>query len=259
MKKSFWFLLVGILFGCRSSTPLIITEGTTAVCFGTINYIVIGADTKSVVLDPVTNKPIYFGRVTKVHQKNNIIYASAGFLKNSFLNIDIIEIINGLTLTGIDLKSNIKQIDQAIYGSLQYSAQVTKEQAPAQFKSKYLDKNLSTFAFGTYENGKPIVGYLNFICKVNSNGKVYLKDSICVHDSMPVIFPIGHGESIDSINHRNPDFYKSYRSPLDLLNDLIRMQARRNPEDVNDTIDIIGINAQGIQMFEKENVKTIIE
>jgi len=252
MKKSiaiFLFPAIILLFTVPTHGQGIY-GGSTAVCIATKDSILIGADSKLLLLDRKGNLN-EAGRACKVHRQNNLVYAAVGILFNKFPPFDPIRIISDLPMKDSSLRKKMEAVVTATKDGYKMVLDEAEANSPLYFKDKMLGKTFTTFLFGSFENGKPVIGFLSFKCKKSSNGVTYVKDSIIINYEVPLCLAIGHSRSIDSILVSNPEFVGNGRSVMEGIIELIRYESKRTPLEVNDRINLIGISCNGTKWYQK--------
>lgn len=243
MKK-----IVLILFLFFITQPLL---ATSIVVLITSNYIIIGADSKRMIINAENNFTVN-ETVCKIRTVNDYCFASAGFVASSASGYSSDKVIKQVLSKTTSIKNAVRQIQKELTAVLQAELNCQKKHQPKQYlKSMESKDHLLEIVLLRVVNQKPQAFILGFEVENAERGTVqsYVKDcgTDCVATGPKLVF-LGEYSGMEKYladPHQNED-------PAILVNQLILSQSKITPRSVGAPISLAKINAAGLEWIKQQ-------
>lgn len=235
-----------LLFGCLLifiNQPLF---ATSIVVLITQNYIIIGADSKRMIIDAekdfTTNQT-----VCKIRRVGNYCYAAAGLVASASTSFSTDSIINYHLKHQKNFDKALKAIQKDITTALQRELQVQKEKHPAQYhKTLEMKANLLEVVILSINNQVPQAHILGFELTDEKNTTIKTYTAVSsgnnAHHGKQFFF-LGEYSGMEKYLNTMP----SQSDPVKLVNQLILSQSQITPSSVGAPVSLVKFSTQGME------------
>ena len=238
MKRLFLHILV-----CLLALPVC---ATSIVIYVTPHYILMGADSKRMIIDEKANLTVNES-VCKIRNVGSYCYALAGFVasRSTFFSADSIVALH-LKNSG-DYNEAVKNIARDIRKALKKEFAYQKKNNPLVFHKMALSKeHILEVAILSIRNGKPYVQIIGF--QLSDEEKIKIKDytASCPGDcpqEQTQFYLLGDYSGIEKYLERKGPV----ADPVSLVEKLITLQSHATPNSVGTPVNMIRFTSGGVE------------
>lgn len=238
MKRFFLNILV-----CLLALPVC---ATSIVIYVTPNYILMGADSRRMIIDEKANLTV-IESVCKIRKAGSYCYALAGFVasRSTFFSADSIIAVHLANET--DYSKAVKNITRDIRKALRKEFAYQKENNPQVYQKMLLSKeHILEVAILSVRNNKPFVQIVGF--ELADEERIKVKDYTascpgdCPNDEKQ-FYLLGDYAGIEKYLERK----EAIADPVMLVEKLITLQSHATPNSVGTPINMIRYSAEGVE------------
>ena len=224
---------------------------TSIVVLISSNYIIIGADSKRMIIDAETNITVN-ETVCKIKMWNNYCFAQAGLVASNSTGFSAEKIINDELAKTTSINKAVRQIQKSIGQALEKELVYQKMFQPKQYlKSLESSDHLLEIVLLRVVNNQPQAHIIGFEFKNEKKIKVssYTTNcgAACTTSGTKLVF-LGEYSGMEKYLNA-PDVNKD---PVALVNQLILSQSKITPRSVGAPISLAKINGSGMEWIKQQ-------
>jgi hypothetical protein len=238
MKRFFIYALLLLL-----AQPL---YATSIIVLITPGYIVMGADSKRMIIDAESNVT-QNQSVCKIRKANNYCYAIAGLVASRSTSFSADSIVHQQLKITADYDKAIKGIKKEIKKALQKELVYQKQHQPLSFQKMLQSKeHILEVVILSVKDNVPHVQIVGFELSDDQSIEVKAYTASCPGDCPETnvqLYFLGEYSGMEnylSQQHRNSD-------PVSLVEQLITLQSKATPSSVGAPINIVKYTSDGVE------------
>lgn len=218
---------------------------TSIVVLITRDYIVLGADSKRLILNDQSDVTARQS-VCKIRKAGNYCYALAGFVASRSTGFSADSLVQAHLQTTTDYNKAIAAIKRAIKKALRRELQYQKDNQPASFSKKAIKEPVLEIVVLRMENNVPAVQIIGFELTDAETITVTDYTASCPGDcpTQPVqVYFLGEYNGMEKYLDQN----RALTDPVALVEQLITVQSKTTPSSVGGPVNVIKFSAAGVE------------